>query len=172
MLADKVLGGVRADGTGSGSTIGDAYEALPFYGLTATLGVFNDYHVINNIDHQRPLYARDLKQQGGGHAWVIDGYRRHNYAVWNVYEWWLGYSPSLGEGEGKTHAEAKEAATAAGYDKPDDGMVTREFAYNGAYYTYHMNWGWDSSSNGYYSEFTGNIGYSENRQLLYDFRIN
>jgi len=171
VLVDKVLGGVRADGTGSGSTIGDAYEALPFYGLTATLGVFNDYHVINNNDHQRPLYARGLKQQGGGHAWVIDGYRKHNYTVRNVYEWWLGYSPSLGEGEGKTHAEAKEAAT-AGYDKPDDGMVTREFAYNGAYYTYHMNLGWDGSSNGYYSGFTDNIGYSENRQLLYDFRIN
>ena len=65
----------------------------------------------------------------------------------------MGYNPgSIPEGEPATLEEATAAAIEAGYDKPEDMMVTEEILYTELYRIFHMNWGWDGQGDGYYTE--------------------
>ena len=113
-----------ATGSGSGSTFDKAYNALAYYGLQATPGPFQETEVVNSLSNGCPLYIRGRDPHEGGHAWVLDGFMHYTYTVTNTYVWWIGYNGQ--SGEGKTQEEAREAAEEAGYDKPEDSMITTE----------------------------------------------
>ena len=94
----------------------------------------------------------------------------YTYTVTNTYVWWIGYNGQ--SGEGKTQEEAREAAEEAGYDKPEDSMITTEIVNYGSYKQYHMNWGWDGDHDGYYTEsaMVNGAQFSKNQNLMYNIR--
>lgn len=84
---------------------------------------------------------------------------------------------SIPAGEPATMEEAVAAAIEAGYDKPEDMMVTQEYLYTEPYRVYHMNWGWNGQANGYFAEPSVTINgvtysFVRDRQMLYNIRSN
>lgn len=160
-----------ADGSGSGATFQAAYNALSDYDLQATTGSFQENAVVNSLQDDRPLFICGTDPSRIGHAWVLDGFIHYTYTTVNNYIWWIGYDGTSG-GEGKTQEEAIEAAEAAGYDKPEDSMITTEIVTNGFFKGYHMNWGWDGNHDGYYTEnaYVNGYQFNLNMHLMYNIR--
>lgn len=160
-----------ADGSGSGATFQAAYNALSYYDLQATTGNFQENAVDNNLNNERPILIFGTDPVHGGHAWVLDGLLQSTFTTVNTYIWWLGYDEQSG-GEGKTQEEAIEAAEAAGYDKPEDGMTTTESVTSGPYKKYHMNWGWNGKFDGYYTEipYVNGLQFNSNIRIVYNIR--
>ncbi len=164
-----------ANGDGAGSDILKAQAALPYYGLNGTFGSFGAAPVIANLDQQRPLYMTGYDTEDDiGHAWVVDGYKSYRQIYLITYEWIQGYMyGEFPNGEPATDDEAVAAATAEGYDKPEDGMITHEFSCGIPYsLKYHFNWGNDGLSNGYYYNLSsltvGDYQYTSNQDVLYN----
>ena len=144
-----------ADASDSGSTIEDAQLAMSSYGLSSTHITFNEPYAYSNIVNNKPLYIRGTDTGGEnniGHAWVIDGAQKYQFVNYNTYQWWMGYLVgSLPNGEEMTLEEARQAAWEIGLDKPEDGMITHGYTYStDCDYRFHMNWGYDGQSDGYY----------------------
>jgi len=52
------------------------------------LVTFTLTEVVNSLSYSRPVYIRSNETSGGsGHAWVIDGYRKHEYSSSEVYHY-------------------------------------------------------------------------------------
>lgn len=93
--------------------------------------------------------------------------------------WYMGYLPgTVPDGEPATVEEARAAALAAGYEKPEEMMTTYEYYYTEPERKYHMNWGWDGNLNDYYNiSFTlllnGQVvSFPSNRRILYNIHNN
>ena len=165
----------------SNAGITDAQTGLAYYGLTGNRATFSDTLAVSEIlQNNKPFYIQGFLPpvNGDGHAWVFDGLKQHRDKTTNTYEWHMGYIPgSIPEGEPATQEEALAAALEAGYDKPEDLMVTQELLYSELHREYHMNWGWNGLADGYYSEPYVTINgvtysFSRDRQILYNIRSN
>ena len=108
-------------------------------------------------------------EQGGGHVWVLDGYKDQTTTTVTTTTWYFGYTPGIGEPA--TQAEAREAAQSAGLDKPEDGMITTSYSnpINKTYY--RMAWGNDGSYDGYYL-YGSFMGYNYDLYLLHNIGPN
>ena len=166
---------------GSSSTIYDAQAGLSYYGLTGNIQTFSNSLAYNEIAvNNRPFYMRGGEPPlGRGHAWVIDGIDKFRVKTTNTYEWYLGYLPGvLPLGEPKTQEEAIEAALEAGYEEPEDLMVTYEVFYTNPFTYYHFNWGWGGKKNGDYSltptiEINGTSHtFNLDQQMIYNIHAN
>ena len=173
--------------SGSSAGITDANNGLSYYGLTGTITTFSDSLASSEIMlNNKPFYMQGYHlvetlryNDTVGHAWVVDGMKQHRDKTTNTYMWYLGYSPGvIPEGEPATQAEALEAALEAGYDRPEDLMITYEVFYSAPQRIYHMNWGENGQSDGYYTGlpyviFNGTTySFTINREMLYDIRSN
>ena len=134
---------------GSGGTVQDAFNALQYYGLQASMGNFQKDSIIYNLMQERPVFAGGYNYEGYGHAWVIDGYYKSTITKRIKYRWLLGYNAQEGIGEPATYEEALEAAESMGMDKPEDPMETEQTIQT-IYDFYNMNYGWDGDRNGFY----------------------
>lgn len=118
------------DGTGAFS--GDIPALL--YALGYNMSSLVDYDIItvkNSLNQNKPLYIRGTSHEsstvkGGGHAWVLDGYK--------TIKWRVDRYAILFDEKGK-FMKTKYVST---------GFADEEFL--------HCNFGWGGSSNGYYSD--------------------
>lgn len=165
---------------GSLSTINDAQAGLYYYGLTGSIQSFSSSQAYSEIAvNNRPFFMQGYGSSPVGHAWVVDGLEQYRVKTTNTYIWYIGYLPGLEpEGEPATQEEAIAAALEAGYDSPEDSMLTYEYLYSDPYYRYHMNWGWNGHQNGYYTPsqpvYLNNgiyCSFSNNQQMLYNIHI-
>lgn len=144
-------------------------SALSNYGLTGTISMFSDSIVRANINLYKPIGIMGQNEQGGGHVWVLDGYKDQTTTTVTTTTWYFGYTPGIGEPA--TQAEAREAAQSAGLDKPEDGMITTSYSnpINKTYY--RMAWGNDGSYDGYYL-YGSFMGYNYDLYLLHNIGPN
>ena len=142
----------RASGTENSGVI----SSLNSFGFSVdTLSSFNPSYVQSNIISGKPVIMGGRDTNFGRHMWVVDGISYSRYKTTTRYKWIMGYlEGTVPHGICATQEEAKAAAWAAGYDGPEDEMVTEEDTYSEPYPLYHMNWGWDGDHNGLY----GNLG--------------
>lgn len=166
--------------TGSSANINYIQTGLASFGLTSDQQDYCDSLAYNEIVfNQRPFYIQGFPVSMAGHAWVVDGLKRDRVKTTNTYVWYLGYLPgSFPSGEPATSSEAREAALEAGYEKPEDGMITHECFYSEPNLTYHMNWGWNGLLDGYFSMnvslFINGTTYSftDEQRMIYNIRSN
>lgn len=138
----------------SSSSIYNAQTGLSYFELTADLQDYSDTLAYDEIVlNQRPFLIQGFSQGLGGHAWIIDGLDQYRIKTTNTYMWYMGYLPgTVPDGEPATVEEARAAALAAGYEKPEEMMTTYEYYYTEPERKYHMNWGWDGNLNDYYNQ--------------------
>lgn len=143
-----------SDGQSSGSTSA-GLDVLYDFGLAADYSLYSDSLARVNIEARKPFM---ITGQSGytnpiyKHAWVVDGYRESGYTKEITSIWYMSYTPGLiPNGVCVTQEEVEAAALAAGYNHPEDGMVTNTYInYSPDQKKFHMNWGVDGESDGYY----------------------
>lgn len=114
-----------------GANIGDASRVLKSYGYNITQSNHVESSVCTYLLNKRkPIYARGESNDAGGHAWIIDGVYQHvvnvSYTLYRLSDVWY---PQF------KYVKAEAAST---YNNYSD------------FYSYHMNWGWNGDSNGWY----------------------
>jgi len=122
---------------GSGANITNTIIAFrDSYNYNVTYATYNATQVRNEIyNNKRPVYMRGFtdKSGGGGHSWVCDGAREDDGYVYFV-EYLLGSS--------ENYSYSNLGYTSAAYPGGISGPV------NSLYF--HMNWGEQSLSNGWF----------------------
>lgn len=168
-------------GDASGANLLNVMNALPYYGIAANWSYYDYDIAISELQAQRPLYMQGRDDNyNEGHAWVVDGYNQSAYLTTTYYSWTLGYHPGLyPDGNGATQEEANEAAEAAGFEKPEDGMVTMTQNLSILPALFHMNWGWDGSNNGFFIATSISVprhnqiyNFNWDQMIVYNFRAN
>ena len=132
-----------------------------YYGYTSSNGYSLDIishslsSVASSLSQGVPVYMRGIDEEGDGHAWVCDGHYAYHYQT----DYKLYVIPMWGN-------EITELICV-------DTVVT--YPDNHVFYNFfHMNWGWDGSSNGYYFHDqvnTPNGNYTSNRKELIITRL-
>ena len=104
----------------SNALYSDVSYAIKALGYTASVSYYNYDLVENELQASRPVYVLGQSLSGGGHAWIIDGYKKRT-SVTNHYVLW------------------EDGVMEFMYQEP---MVTNKYL--------HINWGYDGDNNGYY----------------------
>lgn len=113
-----------------GATIDDAERVLKKYGYSIDKISHNVNRIYTSIRNKKPVYARGGDELSDtGHAWVIDGIHQSITKV----EYTLYVLSEAGYPEFK-------------YDTADGCYYVNQSDVT----TYHMNWGWRGSDDGYY----------------------
>jgi hypothetical protein len=138
------------DCSGSGATISKANDALKSYGYK-TKGVM-DYYLFTTIYYEcycdyfnpayfkGPFYFRGSNSNGEGHAFVVDGIFEYFPVILYDYEEWVNGVKIVSEPRAMLFVIFNTAAD------------------------FHINWGWNGSSNGYFAQ--ENLDFNDERKLI------
>lgn len=138
-----------------GATIGDAKRVLTSYGYNVTQNDHMESKVFSYIStKRRPLYARGQNDNGDGHAWVIAGAYQHTTNIsYTLYRLTDTKYPQFQ------------------YDKAEAADPYNNYSH---VYSYYMNWGWNGTGNGWYSDYyivpsgvSGDCNFKNHRKELY-----
>lgn len=112
------------------SNINNAESVLKSYGYSIDKIDHNATRIYSSLKQKRPVYARGEDEIGGkGHAWVIDGvYQSETIIRYTLYRLSDAWYPQF------------KYVTA-------DGGVSEQYS---DVVTYHMNWGWGGSCDGWF----------------------
>lgn len=139
----KLRGELNVDVSGS-STIYNAENVLKGYGYNVSVEDYNETKLCSYLNNYKPVYTRG-RNNSDGHAWVIDGIMDATMAVhYNLYRLSDTKYPNF------EYVKAENADTYKEYY--DD------------YLLYHMNWGWNGISNGWFKD-GANLIYNPEDQL-------
>ncbi|MCT4603486.1 MAG: C10 family peptidase [Marinifilum sp.] len=186
--------GMKYGAEGSGAN--PSPDAFSQYGISSTEGDYNYSTVYSNLQSNKPIlitaYA-NKKRKGiwpfrktvysGGHAWVIDGYKRKQKTFTYTYEWVLIKDDRREplSAYNKYNPYYEEPQDYKNKLLPTDGDVypgKREVTKSTSTTTYlTMNWGWDGFyDSGEYSISSSSIwrgsgnDYQYKKRILYNFR--
>lgn len=113
-----------------GASIGDAERVLKSYGYSVDQISHSADRIYSSIRNGKPVYARGEDELSGqGHAWVIDGIHQSTtkveYRLYILSDAW--------------YPEFKYVSADGCYYSAESDVIT-----------YHMNWGWHGTHDGYY----------------------
>jgi Peptidase C10 family. len=148
-LIRDVADAVRTDYSTGSATTGNAKTGFESYGYTARLTNHNPTEVNSEISARRPVWMRGSDTQKGGHAWVCDGKQSH-YSYDNYFVEYILGSPGVYYYDSYWSPSVNNPCT------------IRTGSYNPIFF--HMNWGWEGVSDGWYHIQSVNTNYNGNYQ--------
>ena len=160
----------------SSSNIINTKSYLSTIGINCTKSYYNSDIIVPSIQNGFPVYARASNSQGGGHAFLIDGYHIKESRIYEYYRWEKVYpsDPDFSPVYGDDYLTPDEVAN-LGYEIYDgqEGYFLAETSYP----EYLMiNWGYDGLGHGseYFNSDSaswpiGSTNYTYNKQILYNF---
>lgn len=133
----------------SGSSAIVSPDVFPYYNIDcSSLQPYNSSQTIAQLNDSIPVLVYGAKNNGEGHAWLIDGYKKQETVTDHQYKWVIMPPDSLQYHNNINYYYVfTEAEMQQFYPDIEENEIVHEYSYSAPTYYYRMNWGWNGNFN-------------------------